>query len=459
MDKNNNDKHLKYKRFYKQNTLYWGIGIENEMYLEFQKQKQINKKYILNHKKKERYSIDYFSNYKSDTGLNDYIENLETEHLRVPILLNSHSFINTDMYNNPKTMYTRSNENNKNYTGMSLIETLETDNNYFKNNEKWVFDGDTIEIVTVNFFNNTLYKILDELKRNKSEFITNINESFKRLGIFKQYGPLSFMKTNHPFANYLTNENNINMFNNGTLHYNLTLPTKLNENKHIQNIEKFVKDHSKAIRIIQWMEPFLIAVYGSPDPLGYSKASQRCAVSRYISIGTYDSDTMKIGKLLKIKPDILSNLDYWWYNKIDGYNKLDEIGLDINFNKHYNHGIELRFFDHLDPLKIKQSFKFVIFLMDIILESDDILDFDNPIFNKTWNQFVVNIMNHGKSYVLNKHEKEIYQKIFGLILRKNTVEGIYNELYKKFKRKRNGAFSKFVLKKKSFFQRFVLGMK
>ena len=51
MDKNNKNKHVKYKQFYKQNTLYWGLGIENEMYLEFQKQKQINKKYIFNHKK------------------------------------------------------------------------------------------------------------------------------------------------------------------------------------------------------------------------------------------------------------------------------------------------------------------------------------------------------------------------------------------------------------------------
>jgi len=451
MDKNNKDKHKKYKRFYKKNTIYWGLGIENEMYLEFEKQKKINKKYILDHKKRERYSVDYFSNYKSDSGLKDYIDHLEFENLEIPILLNSHSFIHTDMYNNPKTLYTKLLENNEKYIGSSLIESLENDNQYFKNNDSWIFDGDTIEIVTVNFFNNTLYKIIDELKKNKSEFIKNLNDSFKRLGIFKEYGTVSFMKRNYPFANYLTNQENINMFNNGTLHYNITLPTKLNESGNIENVESFVKDHSKAIKIIQWMEPFLIAVYGSPDPLGYSKASQRCAVSRYISIGTYNSDTMKIGKILKIKPDEF-DFDYWWYNKINGYNKLEEIGLDINFNKHYNHGIELRFFDHLDPLRIKQSFKFIIFLMDLILESDNILNFDNPIFNKTWNKFVVNIMNIGENYNLNRDEKEIYQKIFGFKFKKNNVCDIYNELYKKFKRKRPGRFSKLVLKKRSFFE-------
>ena len=29
-------KHLKYKDSYKKNELYWGIGLENELYLEFE---------------------------------------------------------------------------------------------------------------------------------------------------------------------------------------------------------------------------------------------------------------------------------------------------------------------------------------------------------------------------------------------------------------------------------------
>jgi hypothetical protein len=30
-----NSKYIKYKNFYKPNILYWGLGIENELYLEF----------------------------------------------------------------------------------------------------------------------------------------------------------------------------------------------------------------------------------------------------------------------------------------------------------------------------------------------------------------------------------------------------------------------------------------
>jgi DNA-directed RNA polymerase subunit beta' len=41
------------------------------------------------------------------------------------------------------------------------------------------------------------------------------------------------MTDNNPFAIYMTNINNVAMFNNGTLHYNITLPTELDNNKKI----------------------------------------------------------------------------------------------------------------------------------------------------------------------------------------------------------------------------------
>ena len=31
------EKHNKYKKYYKKDNLYWGLGIENELYLEFEK--------------------------------------------------------------------------------------------------------------------------------------------------------------------------------------------------------------------------------------------------------------------------------------------------------------------------------------------------------------------------------------------------------------------------------------
>ena len=117
----------------------------------------------------------------------------------------------------------------------------------------------------------------------------------------------------------------MSMFNNGTLHYNITLPTQLNENKLIKDKDKFYKDHQLAIKIIQWFEPFIISIYNTPDYFStlenyekkemYSKCSQRCAISRYIGIGTYDSDLMLSGKILTTSGDIFFNNNNWWYNK------------------------------------------------------------------------------------------------------------------------------------------------
>ena len=61
------DKHKKYKCHYKPNEIFFGFGIESEYYLEFEKEYEFDYlKFIQNHNK-ERYSVDYYSNYKSDT--------------------------------------------------------------------------------------------------------------------------------------------------------------------------------------------------------------------------------------------------------------------------------------------------------------------------------------------------------------------------------------------------------
>ena len=224
--------------------------------------------------------------------------------------------LKTDKNNEPKTLYTEKMECNKKFNGKTLLNNiLEYNNvNFNKTYElEWLFDGDTIEFTTLNFYNTQLEKVLHELNKNKNKFIKNIQKFQKENDIFKDYGNIIFMTKNHPVAIYLTNKKNISMFNNGTLHYNITLPTKLNENNKIENMDHFEKIHKEAIKMIQWFEPILISIYNSPDPFSYindasnniwfSKASQRCAVSRYIGIGTYDTNTMKSGKILTIKSD------------------------------------------------------------------------------------------------------------------------------------------------------------
>ena len=64
-----------------------------------------------------------------------------------------------------------------------------------------------------------------------------------------------------------------------------------------------MKNHKRVIKYIQWLEPLIIACYGSADIFStyntnFSKCSQRNALSRYISMGTYNPQAMKEGRML-----------------------------------------------------------------------------------------------------------------------------------------------------------------
>jgi len=479
---NTAEKHRKYQMFYKPNIVYWGLGIENELYLEFDQKIKIPMSFFEKNHRRERYSIDYFANYKSSVlarafdEFNKFVPAVGIGDLELPILINSHSFTHGDQSNQPETLYTSRLIRNPKFSGTVLIDFLKKSDTYFANTMdlNWLFDGDTIEFTTLNFFNGNLPAIIDELEKSKMEFIKHINDSFQREKLFETYGPVKIMELNHDFAIHLTNLDNISMFNNGTLHYNITLPTKLDSNAEIVDFQSFTKTHQLAIKYIQWLEPLLIAVYGSPDPFSklsttflnkraFSASSQRCAVSRYISIGTYDSDEMVRGKYLteKISNLKLNHCDHWWYtnyHKHSAYSTLIELGLDINFNKHYNHGIELRFFDHItDSNKIKESFEFIIYLMDFVL--DKFITIINPIYEKSWNNLVIGTLTYGRDYALTVGEKNQFDKLFGVVFTNNIAGHLYNEIYeylvssygKKYKRnnvyyrKPIGPFSSLVL--------------
>ena len=461
----NDIKYKKYEEQYKKSNIYWGIGIENEVYLEFSKKNSVSKSFFINNHKKERYSVDYYTNYKKEFQtqpfekyFNNIIkkkqENLEIINkikgsdgidelmIEIPILFNSHSFEKTDVNNQPKTIYSKENEPNPNFNGKTFIEVLKENNMFFIDNQNWLFDGDTIEFVNINFHNKKLNDVINELNICKKEFIFNLNSTIRDLNfeLFNDLGDLKIMEKNHPFAVHMTNLKNLSIFNNGTLHYNITIPTELNEEFKIKDMNKFIKDNSKIIKLIQWMEPFIIAIYGAKDAFSefdnsFSAASQRCAVSRYIGIGTYDCNKMEPGKILKKQLASLSftHLDYWWYNRYhenSAYNKLDEIGMDINFNKHYNHGIEIRFLDHIsDTTNIYKSFEFIIYLIDYALDNDFIQYLETPVYSRIWNNIVYSIMINGEKSELNIEEINLLNYIFNIKLETTIIKDIYNDIH------------------------------
>jgi len=469
-------KHKIYKSQYKTGELYWGLGIENEVYLEFEKKTSVSKRDFLTKHKDERYSVDYFANYRYDflkTVMKKVVANIPTDEIDLPILLKSHSFSKTDIKNEALTLYTAETKPNPRFSGKTFLEKLQDADPYFKESYdiKWMFDGDTIEFPTRKFYKVVLDDVLNELSSVKQEFIEHLNNTCEKEEIFQDYGQIKIMEKNHGFAKYMTNLKNVAMFNNGTLHYNITLPTKLDSSGKIKNRETFIKDHRKAIRAIQWMEPFLIGLYGSPDPFShlspelFSSASQRCAISRYIGLGTYDTDVMKSGKILTRFLDEIefSKNEYWWfhqYYKENGYKKLNEIGMDINFNKHYNHGIEIRFLDHLsDDRDIAETFEFLIYLMDFSLESDLILSYENPGASCLWNGLLLNVMKQGSKYVLTEEEAGFFGDMFSIEKPfltnglKDVFDGIFSQLIRRYTTVDDdiniryiGKFSRFTLK-------------
>ena len=119
-------------------------------------------------------------------------------------------------------------------------------------------------------------------------------------GIFKD--SIIYPPINYGFVRFNSNINNLGICNSGTYHINITLPTMLDVNGDIMYPERFKNIHMNAIRAIQWIEPVLVCIYGTPDILSqynndYSKGSLRLMLSRYIGMGTYDTKTAIKGKL------------------------------------------------------------------------------------------------------------------------------------------------------------------
>ena len=226
------------------------------------------------------------------------------------------------------------------------------------------------------------------------------------------------------------------MFNNGTYHFNITLPSYTDPVAGqgalppLRHPAAFVADHRRYIRMIQWIEPLVLATYGSPDPFGLTKASQRCAISRYIGIGTYDTSTMPEGKCLTHPVARIrgSNQPFWWYTRFhttSGYIPLDTIGMDINFRKHHNHGVEIRCLDwfpheHLTPL-----LTFFIRLADLALSRPLAPE---AVMSETWNDVVVGVLKEGKAWPISAAVAAVYERVLGLPVAAGSVETVFTSL-------------------------------
>jgi hypothetical protein len=450
------EKHKRYKKAYGKNELYWGLGIECESYFEMEIPKQVTADFLATHHKRERYSVDYFTSYKEDI-VNKAFSTFQgkSESVQLPILLNSHIFTKTDTTLQHKTLYEKNAPSNPKFSGKTIFDLMKEEEPVFFGNEyeeTFTFDGDSIEIMTQNFYRATIEDCLQELQQKQAHWIEKLRSIFTKYKILSEQGTVSWIQGNHGFAIMATNMNQLAIFNNGTYHINISLPTKLNEHGEIANKTLFIENHRAFVRIIQWMEPLLIANFGSPDPLAwidpqhFSAGSQRVAMSRYIGIGTFDTDTMPEGKILTTDLSGIQSTWYQEYHKTSGYKALDKIGLDINFLKHWNHGIEIRFFDWFPTARLQGLLRFLVYLGDCALEKGCTI---NPIKDPIWNAWMVRVIQKGSAAGITFEEGKLFEKICGIYISPTSnLQQVFAETYSKLSRrfKKTGPCSKYFFK-------------
>jgi hypothetical protein len=441
---------------------YWGIGLENETYMQFEESLIVSGEFIQEKIGFEKYSIDYRKCYKPESlapilkkafGLN--------ENYKVSRMMNSHSLEKLDINYQHKMLSpikplvdTATGEmiaqptENPDYLGKSIMELFLEDQPYniqsmITQRNKTMgsvhFDGDSIEFVTKYFENRTIAESCKELRATKKLFLDKINES----SVLN--GKLNFPDYNNGLNMFMTNQENLVLFNNGTYHFHITLPS-LTEDSRIVDYNEFERTHANAIYLLQWFEPFFIATLGSPDIMGvisdtysldkkFTLGSMRNAMSRYIGVGTYNK-AMPKGKILTYNVDDFRKLlkfekeeNIWWRDQIEAdmeYEMLSEVGLDFNQEKMYQSGFEFRSFDEF-PAEYLNDVLFGIIL--ICEHSLNLPDVQWGHDSKAWNNLVFKTLKMGYATEINEEEK---QEVLDLLQLLNPSEANYNTLKSEF---------------------------
>ncbi|MCC9016234.1 hypothetical protein [Flavobacterium lipolyticum] len=442
---------------------FWGIGLENETYMQFEESLIVSGEFIQKKIGFEKYSIDYRKCYKPESLAPVLKKAFDTnESYKVSRMMNSHSLEKLDINYQHKTLSpvkslvptaesaeanTQPLENPE-YLGKSIMELFLEDQPYniqsmITQRNKTMgsvhFDGDSIEFVTKYFENRTIADSCKELKATKKLFLDKINDS----AILN--GKLNFPDYNNGLNMFMTNQENLVLFNNGTYHFHITLPS-LTKDSRILDYSDFNKTHANAIYLLQWFEPFFIATLGSPDIMGvisntysldkkFTLGSMRNAMSRYIGVGTFNK-AMPKGKILTYKVDDFRKLlkfkkedNIWWRDQIETemeYELLSEVGLDFNQEKMYQSGFEFRSFDEF-PAEYLNDVLFSIIL--ICEHSLNLPDVQWGHDSKVWNNLVFKTLKTGYLTEITETEKDTILTLLQLL---NPSDSNYNELKSEF---------------------------
>jgi hypothetical protein len=418
---------------------YWGIGLENETYLQFEESLVVSGQFIQEKMGHERYSLNYLKCYKEGCLEKVLARAFKTSHnYLVSQMMNSHSLEKLDVHFQHKTIQSAPPLlDNPEYSGKSILDLfLEKQPHQIqsmltqKNNPMGsiIFDGDTIEFVTKYYENRTIQESFNELKATKKLFLEKLNEA-KILP-----GNLTYPEYNIGINMFMSNQNNLVLFNNGTFHFHITLPT-LTEDSRIVDYDAFDIAHHKAIYLLQWFEPLFIATLGSPDIMSvisekfemeekFAGGSMRNAMSRYTGVGTYHKSMPK-GKVLTYPVDEFRKLltfkkdeNIWWRDRIESelsYELLPDVGLDFNREKLYQSGYEFRSFDEFPTDYLPEVLHAIVLISEHAQYIDEVAWASN---NVIWNNLVFKSLTQGFKSEMSEEEKNVIMNVFQIPMNK-----------------------------------------
>ena len=416
-------KHIKYKNYYRPAESFHGFGVEHETYLESAIFRSIPRATLKNYRHPERYSVTYYKSYDQE-ALDAAFDTLPETVENVPVLLNSHSFTYCDISMNHRTTYERCPKQNPRFHGRTLHDSFYAASPWYRTayDRNVVYDGDTFEFMSVNFYNASVEDALMELWEAEDRFLWEFNHWIMATDSpYAVYGPYGIARSNYAFASHLTNPHHYSMFNNGTFHINITLPTVLDASGSIADLDDFRRRHQAAARYFQWFEPLLAVKYGAGDPFAgtgtaFSPTSQRLAVSRYIGLANYDTEAMSPGKILLYDVSASATTTAYkapgqpcgtydnatpsWYDPFyerTAYVKYPQRGLDINYRKHWNHGLELRIFD---GLRRDQMLEVCQLCWKLCMHAQELPTIADPRKQPWFQEFVLGTMTAGADYVV-----------------------------------------------------------
>ena len=414
---------------------YWGIGLENETYFQFEESLVVSGQFIQEKMGRERYSIDYLKCYKEGSLENLLAKAFDTnKNYSVSQMMNSHSLEKLDIHFQHKTIQSAPPLlDNPDYAGKSILELFLEKQPYQiqsmltqKNNPMGsiIFDGDTIEFVTKYYENRTIQESFNELKASKKIFLDKLNESKILPGL------LTYPQYNIGINMFMSNQKKLVLFNNGTFHFHITLPT-LAEDSRIVDYAAFDQAHHKAIYLLQWFEPLFIATLGSPDIMSvisdkfemeekFAGGSMRNAMSRYTGVGTYHKSMPK-GKVLTFPVDEFRKLlnfkkeeNIWWRDRIESelcYELLSDVGLDFNREKLYQSGYEFRSFDEFPTEYLPEVLHAIVLISEHAQHIEDVEWASN---NAIWNNLVFKTLTQGYKTEMTEEEKNEIVRVFKL---------------------------------------------